>query len=99
MYGQQGFEVISVSHGSAFQKERVLAFLEEKQAAFTNYLSVSDDKDALIDLVDPDWQGNLPYTMLVAPEGKWCIRHDGIIDPLEVKKAIIGELGRYFADD
>jgi len=99
MYGQRNFEVISVSIDKDSQKERALAFLEEKHAAFQNYLFVSDDKNTLIDLVDTDWQGNLPYTMLIAPDGKVVFRHDGIIDPHEVKKAIADQLGRYFADD
>jgi len=99
MYGQRNFEVVSVSIDKNSQKERVFAFLDENQAAFQNYLFVSDDKNSLIDLVDSDWQGNLPYTMLVAPDGKVVFRHDGIIDPLELKQAIVGQMGRYFADD
>ena len=30
---------------------------------------------------------------------RWFIAHDGIIDPLLVRKTIVKELGRYFADD
>jgi hypothetical protein len=37
--------------------------------------------------------------MLVAPGGEVVYRHAGIIDPLEVKQAVVKELGRYFADD
>jgi hypothetical protein len=76
-----------------------LEFLEENQAAFDNYLNTSTDRDVFIDAFDPDWQGNLPLTMLIAPGGEIIYTHDGIIDPLEVKRAIVGQLGRYFADD
>ena len=99
MYGQRNFEVVSVTIDKYTQKERALAFLKDKEAAFRNYLFVSEDQYSLIDLVDPEWQGNLPYTMLIAPDGEVVFRHDGIIDPLEVKKAIVGQLGRYYADD
>ena len=39
MYGARGFEVVSVSMDRPEKEEKVLEFLEEKQAAFTNYLN------------------------------------------------------------
>lgn len=39
------------------------------------------------------------YTLDSFQEAKVLYRHDGIIDPLEVKQAVVKELGRYFADD
>jgi thiol-disulfide isomerase/thioredoxin len=99
MYGNRNFEVVSISMDQPGKHEKVLAFLEEHQAAFTNFLNTSEERDAFINAIDPDWQGNLPYTMLVKPGGEVVWSHDGIIDPLEVKKAIVGNLGRYFADD
>ncbi len=99
MYGNRDFEVISVSMDRVEKEKKALEFLEDMQAAFDNYLNTSTDRDAFIDAFDPDWQGNLPFTMLIAPGGEIIYTHDGIIDPLEVKKAIVGQLGRYFADD
>jgi thiol-disulfide isomerase/thioredoxin len=99
MYGNRGFEVVSVSMDRPEKEEKVLEFLEENQAAFSNFLNTSADRDAFIEAFDPDWQGNLPYTMLISPGGEVVYSHDGIIDPLELRKAIVGELGRYFADD
>jgi len=99
MYGQRNFQVVSVSTDKATASAKVKAFLEKNQAAFPNYLYVGDDNESLINAFDPDWQGNLPYTLLIAPGGKVLYRHDGIIDPLEVKQAVVKELGRYFADD
>ncbi len=99
MYEGRGLKVVSVSTDNLSQKEKVMKFLEDKEAAFTNYLYGSEMKDEMFDIIDPQWQGNLPYTMLVAPGGRVVYRHDGIIDPLEVRKAIIGQVGRYYADD
>lgn len=99
MYGQRNFEVVSVSVDKATMRERVIRFLESKEAAFTNYLYQPEDKYGMFDLIDPDWQGNLPYTMIVKPGGEVIYRHAGIIDPLEVRRTIIGQIGRYFADD
>jgi thiol-disulfide isomerase/thioredoxin len=99
MYGQRGFQVISVSVDKRSQEDKVRQFLDSKEAAFKNYLYTSEDQEGMIGLVDPRWQGNLPYTLLIGPGGKAIYRHDGIIDPLEVKKQIISQLGRYYADD
>ena len=99
MYGQRGFEVVSISVDKPTMEGKVLLFLEDKDAAFTNYLVQSEDKTAMINLIDTGWQGNLPFTMLVAPGGEVVYRQDGIIDPFELKKAIVEQLGRYFADD
>jgi len=99
MYGQRNFEMVSLSADKPSLEDRVKTFLAENQAAFPNYLFVGENQQAFINAIDPNWQGNLPYTMLVAPGGEVVYRHAGIIDPLEVKQAVVKELGRYFADD
>lgn len=99
MYGQRNFEVVSVSADKPMHEEKVKDFLTEHQAAIPNFIYLGDDQQAFINAIDSSWQGNLPYTMLVAPGGEIVYRHSGIIDPLEVKQAIVKELGRYFADD
>jgi thiol-disulfide isomerase/thioredoxin len=99
MYGNRDFEMVSISLDRAGKTEEALKFLERNHAAFSNYIFSAQERDAFFETVDPDWQGNLPYTILVAPGGEVVYAHDGIIDPLEVRKAIIGRLGRYYADD
>jgi len=99
MYGQRDFEMISISVDRFSQEDKVLKFLDEKQAAFTNYLYSEEDKNAMFDLIDTEWQGNIPYTMMVLPGGEVVYRHDGIIEPLEVRREVMEQIGRYFADD
>lgn len=99
MYGQRNFEMVSISADKLSAREKVLSFLTEHQAAFPNYIYSGEDQEGFINSIDPRWQGNLPYTMLLAPGGEVVYRHAGIIDPLEVKQAVVKELGRYFADD
>jgi thiol-disulfide isomerase/thioredoxin len=99
MYGQRNFEMVSISADKPSVNDQVKAFLSEQQAAFSNYIFEGEDQEAFINAIDSRWQGNLPYTMLVAPGGEVVYRHAGIIDPLEVKQAVVKELGRYFADD
>jgi peroxiredoxin len=99
MYGARNFEFVSISTDGPKKKDKVLDFLKEKNAATKNYLYSSDDKYALIEAVDKNWPGALPYTMLVAPGGKIVYSHEGVIDVLEVKKEIMKQIGRFFADD
>ncbi len=99
MYGARDFEFISISTDGLKKKDKVLEFLKDKHAATKNYICSSDDKYALIEAIDKNWQGALPYTLLVAPGGKIVYGHQGVIDVLEVKKEIMKQIGRFFADD
>jgi peroxiredoxin len=99
MYGARDFEFVSISTDGLKKKEKVLEFLNEKNAATKNYLFSSDDKYPLIEAIDKNWPGALPYTLLVAPGGEIVYRHQGAIDVPEVKKVIMQKLGRFFADD
>jgi hypothetical protein len=37
--------------------------------------------------------------MLIAPGGEVVYAHNGVINPLEVRKVIMQKIGRFFADD
>ncbi len=99
MYGARNFEFVSISTDGINKKERVLEFLRERNSAVKNYLYTPENKYPLIEAVDKDWSGSLPYTLLVAPGGEVVWSHNGVIDPLEVRREIIKRIGRYFADD
>jgi len=99
MYQGRDFELVTISADVPFRKENVEKFLQDKNAAVRNYLYDATDKYALMDAVDDQWQGALPHSLLIAPGGEIVARYAGIIDPLTVKKDVVGYLGRYFADD
>jgi thiol-disulfide isomerase/thioredoxin len=99
MYGARDFEFVSINTDGLKKKDKVIAFLKEKNAATKNYIFSSDDKYALIEAVDKNWPGALPYTLLVAPGGEIVYSHEGVIDVLELKKEIMKKIGRFFADD
>ncbi len=98
MYRGRDFEFISISADDPANKEKVLKFLQKQQASGTNYLFNNDDKYKLIEAIDPNWQGALPYTILVEPGGKIVYAKQGRIDPAEMKKKIVGDqfIGRYY---
>ncbi|HUB26736.1 MAG TPA: redoxin domain-containing protein, partial [Tepidisphaeraceae bacterium] len=94
MYRDRDFQFISISIDDPSQKTQALERLTRDHVAATNYLYDSTDRDKLADALDPQWPGPIPYTLLIAPGGQVIYRHDGAIDPLEVKRAIVDYLGR-----
>jgi peroxiredoxin len=98
MYHGRDFEFISISADDPANKEKVLKFLKQKQASNNNYLFSIDDKYKLIEAVDPNWQGALPYTILVEPGGKIVYGNQGPVNVAEIKKTIVENkfIGRYY---
>lgn len=98
MYRGRDFEFISISADNPANKEKVMKFLTKQQASNKNYLFSIDDKYKLIDIVDPKWEGALPYTILVEPGGKIVYAKQGPIDPAKMKKTIVENhmIGRYY---
>ena len=99
MYRGRDFEFISISGDKINNKEKALNFLTKKEASNTNYIFNGENSYDLIEAVDKDWQGALPYTLLIAPGGEIIYKVDGPIDPLTVKREIVEYLGRYYAND
>lgn len=96
MYRGREFEMVAVNVDPASRNDKVLAFLKDKQASFKNYHYASDDIYPFIEAVDKEWLGAIPYTLLVKPGGQIIYRHMGLIDPLEVKRAVVEYLGRTY---
>jgi thiol-disulfide isomerase/thioredoxin len=96
MYRGREFEFVSISADAPENKEQALGFLKKQQASSSNYIFSIDDKYKLVEAVDKEWPGALPYTILVEPGGKIIFRVLGELSPLELKKAIVARLGRYY---
>ena len=98
MYRGRPFEFITISADKRERKAEALRVLKENQASNRNYIFSKDNVYELIEAVDPEWQGALPYTMLIEPGGKILYRKQDTIDPLQMKKLIVGSkyLGRYY---
>ena len=98
MYRKRDFEFISISADNPQKKEMVLKALKNMTASNTNYLFSLDDKYKLIEAVDSNWTGALPYTILVEPGGKIIYAKQGPINPMEMKTRIVENklIGRFF---
>ena len=99
MYRRRDFEFITISADNPEKKDKVLKALKNLQAANTNYLFSTDDKYKLIEAVDPNWNGALPYTILVEPGGKIVYGNKGTIDAMEMKTRIVENklIGRFYS--
>jgi hypothetical protein len=96
MYRNREFDFVTVSMDDFKVQDKALNFLKKKYASNKNYIFGSEKKYDLIEAVDPKWQGALPYTILVSPEGKIVFRQSGIINIVELRTAIVEKIGRYF---
>lgn len=98
MYGQRDFEFVSVSADKIDKKEKALKFLQENHSGVKNYIFKEEDIYKLIEAIDPKWNGALPYTLLVEPDGKVVYSLQGTVDFLQLKKVIVDNkmMGRYF---
>jgi peroxiredoxin len=89
MYRHRDFELVTVSVNRPDEEKNVLGFLKQRQASCRNLIFASADREKLINAFDPNWEGPVPYTVLIAPEGKVLYRETGSIDPLALKRAIV----------
>jgi len=97
MYRNRDFEFITISNDEADNFDNTLKFLKGKTASNTNYiLEGGINKYDMIEAIDPNWQGALPYTVLISPEGKKVYTQMGEIDVLDFRSEIADHIGRYF---
>ncbi len=98
MYGARDFEFASISVDKPDQSEKVLRFLREKQSGVANYQFSGDDIYGLIEMVDKNWNGALPYSLLIAPGGELVWSYQGAVDFNVLKKIIVEhpKMGRYY---
>ncbi len=98
MYKGRDFEFVSLSADLPERREDVLEFLEGQESAVANYIFEKGDPYALIEAIDPDWDGALPYTLLLEPGGNTVYARQGMIEPLELKRIIVDHpmIGRYY---
>jgi peroxiredoxin len=98
MYRKRDFRLVTLSMDDQEKKDAALKVLREQHVAAENYLVTVQNRDKFADLLDKDWPGPLPHTVVIAPGGKVVYRKTGAMEPLELKRAIVGHLGRTYAN-
>lgn len=95
IYRIRDFQMTTVSVNDPDEQAKVLAFLKKQQASNRNLIFASTDHDKLINAFDPGWQGAVPFTVLIDPDGKIVYREDGSIDLVAIKRAIVKALDEH----
>ncbi len=110
-FGLRNFEFISISEDDPKEIAAAKEFLEKKNAIVPDKLKASLAKegrkgnayvfseantDALVSALDPEWDGPIPHTLVVAPGGKVIYRHNGEVDGEELRAKILDYLGRFY---
>jgi peroxiredoxin len=97
MYRHRNFQLVTLSMDEIAEKDAALKVLRENHVSAANYIVDVADRDKFGDILDKDWPGPLPHTLLIAPGGKVVYRKNGPFEQLEVKRAIVEQLGRTYA--
>ncbi|MFK8164191.1 MAG: redoxin domain-containing protein [Lewinella sp.] len=98
MYSGRDFEFVSISTDKPNRGPQALKFLEKTNSSVTNYHFIGEDIYELVEAIDSEWNGAIPYTIMVDPEGKVVYRHQAEVDFLDLRRVIVDHplIGRYF---
>ena len=96
MYRRRPFQMVTLSLDDPAKKPDALKILRDNHVSTANYIVTVANKDKLAEVLDKEWPGPVPYTLVIAPGGKVLYRKSGAIEPLEVKRAIVAFLGRTY---
>ncbi|MDA7880999.1 redoxin domain-containing protein [Akkermansiaceae bacterium] len=105
-YSWHDFEFISLSFDEESDKEKVTKFLKQQEVGLsprnrpllkedgrtTSHFIFKGDTEDLGKVFKDKWNGALPFTLLVGPEGEVLYEHSGKIDPLTLKKKIVAQI-------
>jgi thiol-disulfide isomerase/thioredoxin len=92
MYRHRPFELVTVSTNFPDEKKGVLAALERQHASSRNLLFGTTETYDLMAAFDPQWNASVPYTVLIRGDGTVAYKHQGPIDPIEIRRLILANL-------
>lgn len=91
-YNNRNFEFVSVSVDDPKQGVAVKRFLDGAHSAIRNLHVDSDDVFAIQKAFDATWESGVPFTIVLAPDGKVIYRKEGENDILTLRRAILANL-------
>jgi thiol-disulfide isomerase/thioredoxin len=92
MYRLRDFDLVMVAANMPDEKAGVMKVLEREHASSRNLLFGSTDTYAMQAAFDPKWESGVPYTILLAPDGKVLYREEGEVDILKLRRIILANL-------
>ncbi|MCB1098386.1 MAG: redoxin domain-containing protein [Verrucomicrobiae bacterium] len=108
-YQTRAFDFVTISLDPPGETEPVQKFLTKQQASLSshtqqilekegrstnNYIFKDKNPDPLAEAIDAEWSGALPYTVLLDGSGNIVYRHEGEVEPVALRKAIIKEFDK-----
>jgi peroxiredoxin len=95
MYRRRPFQLVTVSINYPDEEKAVRAFLDTQKASARNLMPASMEPSEIVQALDKEWNGGVPYSMVIAPGGKVLYRGSGRVDILKTRRLILGS----FPDD
>jgi peroxiredoxin len=95
MYRRRPIQIVTVSINYPDEEKAVRTFLESQHASTRNYISGTMDPSDLVQAFDPQWDGGVPYSMVLAPDGKVLYKGNGRLDTLKTRRLLLAS----FPDD
>ena len=92
MYRLRDFDFVTVAAQMPDEQAGVMKMLEKQHASSRNLLFGSTDTYAMQAAFNPKWESGVPYTMLIAPDGKVLYEEQGELDILKLRRAVLGNL-------
>jgi peroxiredoxin len=92
MYSVRDLELVTVAANLPDERNSVTRVLEKMHATSANLLFDSNDTAALQAAFDPKWESAVPYTVLIAPDGRVLYQKQGSVDILELRRTILANL-------
>ncbi len=92
MFRTRDFDMVTVATNMPDEKPGVMKFLEKQHASGRNLLFASTDTYAMQTAFDPKWESGVPYTVLLAPDGKVVYQKSGDLDVIELRRIILANL-------
>ncbi len=97
MYSVRGFELVTVAANPPGARAAVQQVLEKQHATSRNLLFASGDTASFERAFDPEWDSTVPYTALIAPDGRMVYRKLGAVDMLELRRTILANMDWEYA--
>jgi thiol-disulfide isomerase/thioredoxin len=92
MFRGRDLEMVTVATNLPDEKPGVLKFLLKQHASSRNLIFSTTDTYALQAAFDPKWESGVPYTVLLAPDGKVLYQQTGDLDVLALRRVILANL-------
>jgi len=87
-YRIRGFDFVTVSANAPEEKSAVLKVLQDMHATSRNLIFDKDDVYAMMAAFDKNWEGGVPFTVVITPDGRLVYQQQGEIDLLELRRTV-----------